>query len=140
MSDKRHLHLHMGDEEPSRDRRLGALLRDVAGDVPMASVDWPALAARIGAGVRAQQHAPWWSYVERWQRRAVPIAIAAGIAGLLAFWGTSASPRADVASAPTSADLVSEVVVSATSPADAARSFLGTVTTTTTDAGFVEPE
>jgi hypothetical protein len=111
--------------EPKRDAQLGALLRDVVGEPPMSEVNWPHLAERIGAAVSAHQSAPWWSYAERWQRRAIPLALAAGLVGALAFLGTAVSTRAD-ASSP---DLVS-AVVTGTSPADAASSFARSVTGT----------
>jgi hypothetical protein len=108
--------------EPARDARLGALLREAVGDVPMADVRWPQLAQRIAAAVHAHQ-APWWSYAERWQRRVLPLALAAGLVGALAFWGTAASRSADASTT----DLVS-AVVTGTSPADAASSYARSVT------------
>jgi hypothetical protein len=118
--------------EPARDARLGALLRDVVGDPPMTEVNWPHLAERIGAAVSAYQGAPWWSYAERWQRRAIPLALAAGLVGALAFLGAASSTRTD-ASSP---DLVSAVVMG-TSPADAATSFARSVTGTMDYTGAV---
>jgi hypothetical protein len=110
-------------DEPARDARLGALLREAVGNVPMADVSWPHLAQRIAAAVHAHQGAPWWSYVERWQRRALPLALAAGILGALAFWGTTAARSAEASTT----DLVS-AVATGTSPADAASSFARSVT------------
>jgi hypothetical protein len=121
MSDNKSFHISHG--EPARDERLGALLRDALGDAPMAEVSWSQLAERINAAVHAQQAAPWWSYAERWQRRALPLALAAGIIGALAFWGTTTSRSADASTT----DLVS-AVVTGTSPADAASSFAHSVT------------
>ncbi len=125
MNDSGHLHPRAADgREPARDPLLGALLRAIMGDVPVGAVDWPGLAVRISAGIRAQRAAPWWSYAERWQRRAIPLAIAAGLVGALAFWGTA--QRADAAVVTSASDLVS-AVVSGESPSDAATSFLGSI-------------
>ena len=96
-------------DEPRRDPRLGTLLRDLMGPIPMGDVDWDALAGRVGAAIRARQ-TPWWSYVQRWQRRALPLALAAGVFGasiLVHSWLTH--PEA-LTSAP---DLVSAVVAGA---------------------------
>jgi hypothetical protein len=111
-----------GDGEPARDARLGALLRDAVGDPPMADVDWARLAERIATAIRAHQDAPWWSYAERWQRRAIPLALAASLIGALAFWGTTTSRGTDASTT----DLVS-AVVSGTSSADAASSYARSV-------------
>ncbi|MDQ6635095.1 MAG: hypothetical protein M3Z10_10120 [Gemmatimonadota bacterium] len=121
MSDNRSFHI--SPDEPARDARLGALLRDAVGDPPMSEVSWPKLAQRIATAVHAHQGAPWWSYVERWQRRALPLALAAGILGALAFWGTTSARPADASTI----DLVS-AVASGTSPADAASTFAHSVT------------
>lgn len=114
-------------EEPRRDARLGALLRDLVGDIPMSDVRWDALSARIGAAIRASQSAPWWSYLERWQRRALPLALAAGLGGALVLvhpW--AAHPEAPPLTS--AADLVSAVVAGAPS-ADAAMTFTSVVVT-----------
>jgi hypothetical protein len=119
---------HIGPDntgEPARDERLGALLRQVVGEAPMAEVSWPQLAQRISDAVQAHQGAPWWSYAARWQRRAIPLALAAGIVGALAFWGTATSRPAEASSM----DLVS-AVVTGTSTADAASSYARSVTGT----------
>jgi hypothetical protein len=115
-----------GDAEPARDERLGALLRDRVGEPPMADVDWSALAERVGAAVRAQQGMPWWGHVARWRRRAVPLALAAGLIGALALWTDIAVARAEAAAYPSS-DMVSAVVTGVSS-ADAATSYAGSVT------------
>lgn len=110
-------------EEPRRDPRLGAFLRDLVGDLPAGDVNWDALAGRVSAAIRARQ-TPWWNYVERWQRRAVPLALAAGTFGasvLVHSWLTH--PEALI-SAP---DLVSAVVAGAPAE-DAATTFSHTVT------------
>ena len=115
-----------GDAEPARDERLGALLRDRVGELPMADVDWSALAQRVSAAVRAQQALPWWGHVERWQRRAVPLAVAAGLLGALALWTDIAIARAE-SGAYASGDMVS-AVVGGVSSADAATSYAGSLT------------
>src|SRR4051812_1115887 len=121
------LHLHRGGptppDEPRRDPRFGGLLRELVGDVPMNQVKWDSLASRIGAAIRARQ-TPWWSYVERWQRRALPLALAAGVFGasvLVHSWLTH--PEA-LTSVP---DMVSAVVAGARSE-DAATTFSHTIT------------
>ena len=121
MSDKGSFQI--SPDEPARDARLGALLRDVVGEAPMSEVRWSQLAERIATAVHAHQGAPWWSYAERWQRRALPLALAAGILGALAFWGTTSARPADASAV----DLVS-AVASGTSPADAASTFAHSVT------------
>ena len=115
-----------GDAEPARDERLGALLRDCVGEPPLADVDWSALAERVSAAVRSPAPVPWWGHVERWQRRAVPLALAAGLIGALALWTDIVVGRAEAAAYPV-ADMVS-AIVSGASSADAATSFAGTVT------------
>jgi hypothetical protein len=115
-----------GDAEPARDERLGALLRERVGEPPMADVDWSALAERVSAAVRAQQAMPWWGHVERWRRRAVPLALAAGLIGALALWRDIAVGRTETATYPV-ADMVS-AIVSGGSSAEAATSFAGTLT------------
>lgn len=121
------LHLFRGrrtpHDEPRRDPRLSALLRDLMGPIPMGDVNWDALGSRIGAAIRARQ-TPWWGYVERWQRRAVPLAFAAGLLGatvLVHSWLTH--PEA-LTSAP---DMVSAVVAGAPAE-DAATAFSHSVT------------
>jgi hypothetical protein len=121
------LHLHRGGrrlpDEPRLDPRLSALLRDLMGPIPMGDVHWDALAGRVGAAIRARQ-TPWWGYVERWQRRAVSLALAAGLLGatvLVHSWLTH--PEA-LTSAP---DMVSAVVAGAPAE-DAATAFSHSVT------------
>jgi hypothetical protein len=113
--------------EPARDERLGALLRNAVGEAPVADVDWTALAARVGAAVRAQQAAPWWSYAARWQRRMLPMALAAGLVGALALWHSTRDGRVDPRL--TGHDLVT-AVVAGTSSSDAALSYAGALTST----------
>ena len=112
--------------EPARDEQLGALLRDAVGATPMADVDWSALAERVSAAVRSQHAMPWWGHVGRWQRRALPLAIAAGLVGALALWTDMAVARAE-ASAYVTSDVVSAVAAGVSSD-DAATSYAGTVT------------
>jgi hypothetical protein len=113
--------------EPKRDERLGALLRDLLGEIPFGEVHWDALAGRIGAVIRASPTAPWWSYVERWQRRAIPLAVAAGLVGALVLFHpwVAHSEGLPLTSA---ADLVS-AVVAGTPSEDAATTFARSVTT-----------
>jgi hypothetical protein len=115
-----------GGAEPARDERLGAILRDFVGEPPMADVDWSALADRVSTAIRSQQSMPWWGHVERWQRRAVTLAVAAGLVGALALWTDIVVGRAEAAAYPV-ADMVS-AIVSGGSSADAATSFTGTLT------------
>jgi hypothetical protein len=108
--------------EPARDVKLGAILRDAVGEAPLDAVDWTALALRIGDAAAAQ--APWWSYAARWERRVVPLALAAGLLGAVALWSTA--PRAYGAT-PSAPDLIA-AVLTGTPPADAATSFAHSVT------------
>lgn len=116
-----------GGGEPARDARLGALLRTVCGEVPMGEVDWSALAGRVGAAVRAPRALSWWDQVEHWRRRALPLALAAGLVGALTFWqATRTEPQAMAYTGP---DLVTSVV-SGASPDEAALTFARSVTGT----------
>lgn len=105
--------------EPVRDERLGALLRETLGEPPMADVDWTALADRIGAAVRMPRVA-WWGHVERWRRRALPLAIAAGLVGGLALWSATSGSGTELVGG--NGDLVT-AVVSGASSTDAAVSY-----------------
>lgn len=110
-------------DEPRRDARLGAVLRGLLGEIPMHEVNWETLAARVNAAVHARQ-APWWSYVERWQRRAIPLAIAAGLLGaavLVNSWVTH-----PVMPLTSTRDMVS-AVVAGTPAEDAALTYTHTV-------------
>jgi hypothetical protein len=113
-----------GTGEPARDARLGLLLRDIVGSTPTGQVDWTALARRIANATPL--HSPWWSYATRWERRVLPLALAAGIAGAVALWGLG-TPSQLAAAPSASADLVT--AVAAGTPADdAARSFARSIT------------
>jgi len=121
------LHLPRGGrtprDEPRRDPRLGSLLRDLMGPIPVGDVDWDGLAGRVGAAIRARQ-TPWWRYVELWQRRAIPLAAAAGLLGatvLVHSWLTH--PEALI----TAPDMVSAVVAGALAE-DAATAFSHSLT------------
>jgi hypothetical protein len=114
--------------EPARDERLGALLRDAVGDPQLSETEWHTLAERVGAAVRAQQPTPWWGHVARWQLRALPLALAAGLMGAFALWNAAQSPRETAA--PYYAGDAITAVVSGTSSAEAARSYAGFVTNT----------
>lgn len=101
--------------EPARDVRLGALLREHVGEIPAEQVDFAALAARIRRGVASQVSGPWWSYAARWERRALPLALAAGLAAAAALWSIGVPAELQAA-----ADPVAEVI-NGTPAADAAR-------------------
>ena len=111
--------------EPAHDPRLGALLRDVIGDTPHAAVQWSVLAERIGNRVAAQMAAPWWSYATRWERRVIPLALAAGLTAVIALWSTTASASATQV---TSASGVATSVLSGTPEEDAALVFARSIT------------
>ena len=113
--------------EPAHDPELGALLRAALGDAPMESVNWTRLAARIGERVAAQVATPWWSYAARWERRVIPIAIAAGIAAAAALFSTTAS-ASEVQR--TSASALATEVANGTPPEDAAALFARSITST----------
>jgi hypothetical protein len=117
------------DREPARDHALGALLRQIVGTPPVGDVEWPALAERIARATAGRRGASWWSYAARWERRAIPIAMAAGIAGVVTLWGlgTPAPVALRATTATGATELVTAVVTGA--PADdAARSFARSVT------------
>ena len=122
--------------EPKRDARLGALLRDLLGDVPMGEVNWDALSGRIGAAIRASQAAPWWSYVERWQRRAIALALAAGFLGAVVLVHPWVA-HAEAAPLTSAADMVSAVVAGAPAE-DAASTYTRALTVADLGADVVE--
>lgn len=113
--------------EPAHDPELGALLRSVIDEAPMDSVNWTRLAARIGERVGVHASDTWWSYAARWERRMIPIAIAAGIAAAAALFSTTASaselPR-------TTASALATEVASGTPAEDAAVLFARSITST----------
>ena len=114
-----------GGAEPARDERLGALLRDAVGEPTMSEGDWSALADRVTAAVRGRHAMPWWGHVGRWELRAIPLAVAAGLVGAFALWSVTAVGTSDASLA--TPDPVA-AMVSGTSSADAARSYAGAVT------------
>jgi hypothetical protein len=107
-----------GSGEPARDALVGSRLRELLGTPPENQVDWGALARRIAVATTAPLHTPWWSYAARWERRVLPLALAAGIAAGAALWGAEA-PRSTVTVA--SEELVGAVSVGAPTD-DVARS------------------
>ena len=107
------------ESEPARDVRLGLMLRDTIGGTPSGDVDWAALAKRIGDRLPMQMSTPWWTYASRWERRAIPLALAAGIMGAIALWGTTAG----TASASTTEELALTAVASGEPAADAAQQY-----------------
>jgi hypothetical protein len=119
--------MHDDSAEPARDERLGALLSEVVGTPHTHTVHWDALAGRIRAAVHAHDSAPWWSYAERWQRRVLPVAMAAGLVGALALAGVVARMRGETTSSYTAADAIS-ALTSGGSSDDAARSLARTLT------------
>ena len=112
--------------EPARDHRLGARLRDLVGTPPVGDVEWSRLAERIARATGGRHAASWWSYAARWERRAIPIAVAAGLAGAITLWGLGTPVPMRVSAA---GDLVT-AVVNGVPAEDAARSFARSVTGT----------
>lgn len=101
------------DDEPARDARLGEQLRD-AERRDHERVDWDALGRRIMAAARAQETPrgvpAWHAVLARWSRAAVPVAVAAGIAALIAI--RALLPHAERrASAPQLADSAQMLVL-----------------------------
>jgi hypothetical protein len=112
--------------EPVRDEKLAALLRQAVGDVPTTEVDWDALATRITRALPPRTNVAWWSYTERWSRRILPIALAAGLVGAAMLW--SADDVGAVVVAQTVPTDVVVDVVQGVSIEDAARTFARTMT------------
>lgn len=113
--------------EPPHDEKLGRMLREIVGETPSGAVHWSALAERIGERVTIQMAAPWWSYATRWERRAIPLALAAGLIAGVSLWTSSA------ASSPwhlTSASNVTTAVLSGIPAEDAASQFARSITNT----------
>jgi hypothetical protein len=113
--------------EPQHDEKLGTMLRDIVGDTPYDAVSWSALAEHISEKVTATMAAPWWSYATRWERRAIPLALAAGLAAAVALWTTSATSTAWHM---TSASNVTTAVLSGIPAEDAASQFARSITNT----------
>lgn len=112
--------------EPPRDEELAALLRQVAGDVPLAAVNWDALAERISRSLPQRAATTWWGYAARWERRMLPIALAASLLGAIALWN-SAGPAPTMVAQLGASDIVAEVAQGTTAE-DAASSFARTIT------------
>ena len=113
--------------EPTRDEALAAVLRQATGDVPMGSVDWDALASRISRALPARATTTWWSYAERWERRMLPLALAASLLGALALWTSSVEPAAAMVAQVDASELVTDVAQGAAAE-EVATSFARTIT------------
>ncbi len=111
--------------EPAHDEKLGTMMRDIVGDTPRNAVRWSALAERIGERVREQMVAPWWSYATRWERRAIPLALVAGIVATIALWMTAATTTGLHM---TTASGVTTAVLSGIPAEDAASQFARSIT------------
>ena len=111
--------------EPPHDEKLGSLMRDIVGETPSNAVRWSLLAERIGERVREQMATPWWSYATRWERRAIPLALVAGLTAAVALWMTSASSNALHM---TTASGVTTAVLSGIPAEDAASQFARSIT------------
>ena len=127
MTNKRTLGVGAFGPEPAHDAELGALLRGVIDEAPMDGVDWTRLAARIGARVGVQASGPWWSYAAQWERRVIPIFVAAGITAAVALFTTTASASETQR---TTASAMTTEVASGTPAEDAAVLFAGSITST----------
>jgi hypothetical protein len=122
--------------EPKRDEALAALIRRATGDVPVSAVNWDALATRISRSIPARAASTWWSYAERWERRMLPLALAASLVGAIALWNSGEPIASSVVAQVTSTDILSDVLQGAPTD-DAALRFARTVTSemTIADAG-----
>jgi hypothetical protein len=80
---------------------------------------------RIARALPARADLAWWSYAERWSRRIVPIALAAGLVGAAMLWNAESAEALVVAGAPT--DVITDVVQGVPIE-DAARTFARTMT------------
>ena len=89
MTDSRLLGAGAFGPDPDHDHELGGLLRDVVGDAPTSVVNWTALAARVSERIGVPTASPWWMYAMQWERRVIPLALAAGIAAAAALWPTA---------------------------------------------------
>lgn len=124
------------ESEPARDVRLGLMLRDTIGGTPSGDVDWAALAKRIGDRLPVQMSTPWWTYASRWERRAIPLALAAGIMGAIALWGTAGTTS--TASVSTTEEVALSAVASGELSETAARQFSQAITSLDIVAGVPE--
>jgi len=127
MTNKRTLGVGAFGPEPAHDPELGALLRSVVYDAPMDNVDWTRLAARIAEHVGVQASGPWWTYAAQWEKRVIPIFVAAGIAAAAVLSTTTAS-ASEVQR--TTASAMTTEVASGTPAEDAAVLFAGSITST----------
>jgi negative regulator of sigma E activity len=124
MTDSRTLGAGAFGPEPAQDPDLGALLRDVIGDTPNGAVNWTTLAARICDRIGRQAAAPWWSYATQWERRVIPLALAAGIVAAAALWTTTSASATQI----TSASELATAVANGTPAEDAASQFARSIT------------
>jgi hypothetical protein len=113
--------------EPRRDEQLAALLRQATGDVPVSAVDWDALATRISRAIPSRTASTWRSYAERWERRMLPLALAASLVGAFALWNSAEPTASTVVAQATVTDILSDVVQGAPTD-DAALQYARTVT------------
>ncbi|MEO8562834.1 MAG: hypothetical protein ABI601_12205 [bacterium] len=113
--------------EPTRDEALAALLRRATGDVPVRAVDWDALALRISRSIPARSAGTWWSYAARWERRMLPLALAASLVGAIALWNSGDPTASTVVAQASSLDAVTEFVQGAPAE-DAALTFARSIT------------
>lgn len=122
--------------EPAPDPELGALLRDIVGASPDHAVDWTSLATRIASRVGGQASAPWWSYAAQWERRMIPLALAAGMMAAAALWSNTATQA--TTSLASASSFTTEVANGA--PADDAALQFARSITNTVDLGAGVPE
>ena len=124
MTDSTRLGVGAFGPEPAHDSELGSLLRDLVGETPHDAVNWTRLAMRIRDRVGAQAVMPWWSYATRWERRVIPLALAAGIAASAALWSTPSGSTSQTASA----SELATAVANGTPAEDAASQFARSIT------------
>ena len=113
--------------EPDRDIELARLLQPLVGGTAEPLGGFGALASRLTSRL-AQQAAisiasPWWTYAARWERRAIPVALAAGLVAVAALLGLGApiGPLvAAQAAVSISASALSTEVANGSAPEDAA--------------------
>ena len=124
MTDSRLIGAGAFGPEPDPDHELGGLLRDVVGAAPTGAVDWTALGARISVRIDVQTASPWWMYAMQWERRVIPLALAAGIAAAAALWPTAPASPTPL----TSASALATAVASGAPAEDAASQLAGSIT------------